>query len=111
MHMKRILAVVAATAICCVVTAPMTANAAVCTHSIKFQREVLAETTSYTHQYLANYDADGDGDADTIIFNCTVTVKTYETLNVCAKCGKTVSVEPNPRTESIHSDEENPFYE
>lgn len=111
--LKRLLAVTALVAICCMMGTPMTASAALpakCTHSYMLQgiEEVNKET--YTHLFAYRLDVDGDGYEETIVDECTVEVTEYAYAWVCS-CGYSELIENmDSWFVKVHSEENNSYH-
>ena len=107
---EKMLSVVAAVAICCVMTVPMTAEAAVCTHDTMMMGGVQTGSSSYTHPFSYYLDVDGDGDLEIVTDTCTVTVATYAQANICPTCGYTSIISGTEWTVTTHSAAGNPYH-
>lgn len=81
-------------------TVPMTASAAVCTHSTLISGSAKVDSSSYEHVFAYKIDVDGDGEEETVTDECIVLVEEYAEANVCP-CGKYYELIPNGETWTV----------
>lgn len=100
---KKLVVVVAMAAVCFTMTAPVSAQAAACTHDNTTRVYLYNITDSYDHTYDYWADIDNDGRSEHIYDTCHVEVRQYSNRYVCTNCRWLVFSTPG-ETLVVHSE-------